>query len=113
MVPRLQFGNPYSHDGFAHMFALHGFSFAGNPSPALPRVYRLAILLSPPRSPSWFWVWRSFAVWQGDMVVVSVVIAGIKQVNNNYGNVYEGLIIGICFVVLLISALWKVRKRND
>ena len=52
-------------------------------------------------------------MWQGDMVVVSVVIAGIKQVNNNYGNVYEGLIIGICFVVLLISAHWRVRKRND
>lgn len=44
--------------------------------------------------------------------IIAVTIAGIKLVRNNYDIVCEGIIIGICFVVLFISAVIKISKQS-
>ncbi len=44
--------------------------------------------------------------------IMAVIIAGIKLASNNYDIVCEGIIIGICFVVLFISAVIKISKQS-
>ena len=45
--------------------------------------------------------------------IIAVVIAGIKLASNNYDIVCEGIIIGICFVVLFISAVIKIASKQS
>ena len=44
--------------------------------------------------------------------IIGVIIAGIKLGSNNYDIVCEGIIIGICFVVLFICAVIKISKQS-
>lgn len=44
--------------------------------------------------------------------IIGVIIAGIKLGSNNYDIVCEGIIIGICLVVLFISAVIKISKQS-
>ena len=44
--------------------------------------------------------------------IIGVIIAGIKLGSNNYDIVCEGIMIGICFVVLFISAVIKISKQS-
>ncbi len=44
--------------------------------------------------------------------IIAVIIVGIKLAGNNYDIVLEGIIIGICLVVLFISAIVKISKHH-
>ncbi len=44
--------------------------------------------------------------------IIALIVAGLKIAGNHYDIVCQGIIIGICFVVLLISAVYKIVKQN-
>ncbi len=44
--------------------------------------------------------------------IIAVILAGIKLSGNHYNVVCEGIIAGICLVVLFISAVMRIAKQD-
>ena len=44
--------------------------------------------------------------------IITVIIAGIKIASHNYDVVCEGIVVGICIVVLFISAVIKISRQS-
>lgn len=44
--------------------------------------------------------------------LITLISAGLKIVGNNYDVVCEGVIIGVCLIVLFVSAIYRASKQK-